>query len=91
MALSKLFCFLNNTFNFNLIFDTMLSKKGRDKVMERSEIFEFAMNFLGGSEEIIIRQYVDELEKIVAKVKGLSGYSWKDGEYIDDIQEYFNR
>ena len=23
-------------------------------------------------------------------IKGWSGYAWKDGEYIDDIQEYFD-
>lgn len=31
----------------------------------RPECFEFAMEFLGGPEDEIIREYVEELEKLV--------------------------
>jgi len=29
-------------------------------------------------------------EKIKHLTSGWQGYAWKDGEYIDDIQEYFD-
>lgn len=32
----------------------------------------------------------EKLKTIEKLTEGWSGYAWKDGEYIDDIQEYFD-
>jgi hypothetical protein len=31
------------------------------------------------------------LSDVEAMLKGWSGYAWKDGQYIDSVQEYFDR
>lgn len=33
---------------------------------------------------------IKDLCKIKEQLSGISAYGWKDGEYIDDIQEYIN-
>ena len=38
----------------------------------------------------IARKTIAELRRLRNKTTGWSGYGWKDDEYIDDIQEYFD-
>jgi hypothetical protein len=40
--------------------------------------------------EILARKAIAELRKLRKKTTGWSGYGWKDGEYIGDIQEFFD-
>ena len=38
-----------------------------------------------------IMYFEGEREKLLDSITGWVGYGWKDGEYIDDISEYFDR
>lgn len=47
-------------------------------------------NILESESEKLIRKAIDKLRKYKTATSGWSGYAWKDGEYIDNIQEYFD-
>ena len=32
---------------------------------------------------------MDKIEKLKDAIKGWSGYAWKNGKYIDDLEEFF--
>ena len=32
---------------------------------------------------------MDKIEKLKDAIKGWSGYGWKDDEYIDNLEEFF--
>jgi len=47
-------------------------------------------NPLESESEKLIRKAVEKLRKHKVATTGWDGYAWKDKEYIDDIQEYFD-
>lgn len=49
-----------------------------------------APNVSESATELLIREAISKLAEYRKATIGWDGYAWKDGEYIDDIQEYFN-
>ncbi len=39
--------------------------------------------------EKIAREAIKEIRRLRVKMTGWDGYGWKDGEYIDNLDEYF--
>jgi hypothetical protein len=33
----------------------------------------------------------EKIKKLLDSITGWDGYGWKDGKYIDDINEYFDK
>ena len=47
-------------------------------------------NILESNIESLIRKAISKLAAYKEVTTGWDGYAWKNGEYIDDIQEYFD-
>ena len=48
-------------------------------------------NTLETESEKLIREAIKKLQEYEAALSGWESYAWKDGEYIDDVQEYFDK
>jgi hypothetical protein len=40
---------------------------------------------------IVPKVAYDEIERLRSLMQGWSSYAWKDGKYVDDVQEFFNQ
>jgi hypothetical protein len=49
-----------------------------------------AGKMIGADEDEVRDALLDECLRLRKLTKGWSGYGWKDGEYMDDLQEYFD-
>lgn len=72
------------------------------KCTDYGDAFVFGFNTHDGGGVLPLKDLIAETEVIPVKISkaqlidiekvttGWDGYAWKDGEYIDDIQEYFD-
>ena len=58
---------------------------------ELKECLRFdAPSILESTIEFLVRKAINKLAKYEKATTGWDGYAWKDGEFIDEIQEYFD-
>lgn len=62
------------------------------EIEQTCELFGSSNGWTGTSGKLatMIRELLVEVRRLESATTGWSGYGWKDGEYIDDIQSFFD-